>query len=71
MGKKISTFFHKDGKKFAEVHLETRDEHFYVKFYEGDGRLIETRDFPDKSLHYVTDAVENWCDGILLLDKTR
>lgn len=68
MGKKISTYFHNDGKKFAEVHLETRDEHFYVKFFDGDGRLIEMRDFPNKSLRYVTDAVENWCDGILLLD---
>lgn len=67
MGKKLNTFFHTDGKKFAEIHLESRDEYFYVKFFEGDGRLIETRHFEGKSLHYVSDAVENWCANILLL----
>ena len=71
MGKKLKTYFHNDGKKFAEIHLETKDEHFYIKFFEGDGRLIEIVAYPGKSMHYVRDAADNWCDGILKLDSER
>jgi hypothetical protein len=67
MGKKLNTHFHNDGKKFAEVHLETRDEFFYVKFFENDGRLIETRQFEGKTLGEVNDVVESWCNNVLLL----
>ena len=68
MGKRIKTLFHNDGKKFAEIHLEVKDEHFYVKFFENDGRLIKSIDYPGKPLRFVTDAVENWCDGSVTLD---
>lgn len=68
MGKKINTHIHQDGKKYAEVHLEPRDEYFYVKFFNENGQLLETRHFEGKSIHYVNDAVENWCTNILLLE---
>lgn len=44
------------------------DTTLVVDFYEND-RLVETRQFPNKSRYYVESAAENWNNGIIKNDK--
>ena len=40
------------------------DTMFVVDFYE-DEKKIETREFPNKSIHYAESAARNWDEGII------
>jgi hypothetical protein len=44
------------------------DTMFVVDFYEDEER-IETREFPNKSIHYAESAARNWDAGIIENDK--
>tara|TARA_Y100000389_G_C17441482_1_gene508848 strand:+ start:1831 stop:2028 length:198 start_codon:yes stop_codon:yes gene_type:complete len=44
------------------------DTAFVVEFYENE-HLVETRMFPNKSIHYVEDAARNWDNGVIKNDK--
>lgn len=41
---------------------------YVVDMYE-NGKLIETRELPGKSIHYVNDVAENWDKGVIKNDK--
>jgi hypothetical protein len=62
--KVISKFWDPDHIKMAVVHVDTKTCAYFVEFYI-DEKLIETRDFPNKSLYFVEDAAENYTMGIL------
>jgi len=68
MGKKLGT--HKrDNDNYCEIHIDTKDEVLYVKYFE-NGRMSEKVEYPDKDLSSVRKLAENWCDndsGALLL----
>lgn len=64
MGKKVSTVYSDNEKGWVEIHLDSKNEMFYIKYFDESGRHFFTEDFPDKSLQYVEDAAENWATGI-------
>ena len=69
MGKKMSTHTaHPEDRGYCEVHFDFKDEYAYIKYFGADGRCFYTEDFPNKSIHYVNDAAENWCVGIKKLE---
>jgi hypothetical protein len=45
----------------------TDDENYYVVDLYEDGRLVQIRELPGKSIHYAEDVVENWETGIIQL----
>lgn len=68
MGKKINTVYSDTGKGWCEIHLDSKNESFYIKYFDEWGRHFFTEDFPDKALTYVQDAAENWSVGIKRLE---
>jgi len=71
MGKKLSTYYAEPNPPdngCAEVHVDFRHESLYIKYYDDQGKLFFTEEFPGKSLRYVEDAAENWALGIKKLD---
>ena len=66
MGKKLSTYYCGDDTngQFCEVHVDFKEERFYVKYFDEAGSLMQVEDLPNKTLRYVEDAAENWTLGI-------
>ncbi len=65
---KISTYHANDGRGRAEVHFDFKSELAYIQYFDDNGRLFFTEEFPNKSLRYVEDAAENWALGIKKLE---
>jgi hypothetical protein len=53
-----------DGKGWCQLFLNSKEEFFYIKYYNEVDKFIQDEEFPNKSLRYVEDAAENWCLGI-------
>jgi hypothetical protein len=68
MGKKISTYYADDNRGYAELHVDYKEEMFYLKYYDDNGKQFFTEEFPNKSMRYVEDAAENWAAGTKKLD---
>lgn len=51
-------------KAYIENGSSGPDTTYVVDFYE-DGSKVETKEFPNKSIHYVESAARNWDLGIL------
>ena len=68
MGKKISTYYPNVGKGWAEIHLDSKDESLYIKYFNEVGFVFHREEFPNKSMRYVEDAAENWALGIKKLE---
>jgi len=64
MGKKLTTYYTPDNKGHCEVYYDFKEELAYIKYYDQNGKMFFTEDFPNKSIHFVNDAAENWCSGI-------
>jgi len=69
MGKKISTYYCEQGKGHCEIHVDYKEEMFYIKYFDSNGKLFFTEDFPNKAMRYVEDAAENWTLGIKKLEE--
>jgi hypothetical protein len=70
MGKKLSTYYAEKGKGWCEIHLDSKNESLYIKYFDDEGRKFFVEDFPDKSMRYVEDAAENWALGIKKLEES-
>lgn len=68
MGKKLSTYHSDHDSGFAEIHIDMKNEHLYIKYFDNNGKLFFSEDFEGKSLRYVEDAAENWAVGIKKLN---
>lgn len=68
MGKRIKTVYPETGKGWCEIHLDVKDESLYIKYFNEGGVVFFTEDFPNKSMHYVQDAADNWAVGIKKLE---
>ena len=68
MGKKIKTVYPDQGKGWCEIHLDSKDELLYIKYFDEGGHRFFTEEFPNKSMHYVQDAADNWASGIKKLE---
>ena len=69
MGRKLSTYYSEIGKGYCEVHMDFKEEMAYIKYFDNNGKMFFTEDFPEKSIHYVNDEAENWCVGIKKLEN--
>lgn len=62
MGRKVLTYTtEKHG--YCEIHVDSKNEMFYIKYFDNTGRQFYTEDFPNKSLREVEEIAENWCLG--------
>ena len=68
MGKKLSTYYADNGKGHCEIHVDFKEEMFYIKYFDDSGKMFFTEDFTGKSHRYVEDAAENWALGIKKLE---
>lgn len=68
MGRKLSTYESEAGKGYCEVHMDFKEELAYIKYFDSNGKMFYTEEFPNKSIHYVNDAAENWASGIKKLN---
>jgi hypothetical protein len=66
MGNKISTFFAENNMGRAEVYHDHAAH--YIEYYDQNGNMFHTEQFPGRSIHYVEDAAENWTLGIKQLN---
>jgi len=64
MGKKLSTYWSDHGQGYCEIHVDFKEEMFYIKYFDDNKKLFFTEEFPNKSHRYVEDAAENWALGI-------
>lgn len=65
MGKKLSTYYSDQIEgQYCEVHVDYKDERFYIKYFDELGNLMQKELFPSNSLRYVEDAAENWALGL-------
>lgn len=68
MSKKISTYYADDNRGYCELHVDYKEEMFYLKYFDDHGKQFFTEEYPNKSMRYVEDAAENWALGIKKLD---
>jgi hypothetical protein len=68
MGRKVLTYLTNDNRGHCEIHVDAKNEVFYIKYFDSNGKQFYTEDFPNKSLRYVEDAAENWVLGIKKLE---
>lgn len=68
MGKKLSTHYSDFGKGKCEIHVDMKQEMFYIKYFDSNDKRFFTEDFTGKTLRYVEDAAENWALGIKKLE---
>lgn len=68
MGKYISSYYADDGRGYCELHVDFKEEMFYIKYFDDNGKKFFTEEFPNKSMRYVEDAAENWAAGIKKLE---
>ncbi len=55
-----------EGSYKANVHQEATC--YIVEYFKPTGEKFKTEDFSGKSIHFVSDAVENWISGIKTLN---
>jgi hypothetical protein len=48
--------------------VDYKEEMFYLKYFDNNGKQFFTEEFPNKSMRYVEDAAENWALGIKKLE---
>lgn len=71
MGKHISTYYSDDDRGYCELHVNYKEEMFYLKYFDDNGKQFFVEDFPNKSMRYVEDAAENWALGIKKLEENK
>lgn len=69
MGKHLSTYYADDNRGYCEMHVNFKEEMFYLKYFDENGKQFFTEEFPNKSMRYVEDAAENWALGIKKLEE--
>ena len=52
---------------YPKVASEIEADNFYIVDLIEDGRIVEVRELPGKSISYAEDLVENWESGIIQL----
>lgn len=69
MIRKISTYYADDNSGHCDVNLDLKTEMFFIEYFDTNGKMYFTEEFPNKSLRYVEDAGENWALGIKKLEE--
>lgn len=66
--RKISTYYSDEGKGYAEVWMDFKEEIAFIKYFDDNEIKFFEEDFPGKAIRYVEDAAENWALGIKKLE---
>ena len=69
MWKTISEHYSDDKSKKAIVNVDLKACYYFIDFYLND-IYTDSVAYPEKSIHFVEDAAENYTLGILNIDKT-
>lgn len=65
----ISTYFKENTQAArAEVMRNEAGQYYYIDYYDAGGNKFYTETFPEKSLHFVEDAAENWSNNMKVLN---
>jgi hypothetical protein len=62
--KPISEHYSEDKNKKAIVNVDLKACYYFIDFYL-EGLYVNSVSYPEKSIHYVEDAAENYVLGIL------
>jgi len=65
----LSEFYSDDKEKNAKIVFDANTQVYWVDYYK-EGKLLLSLPYVDKSIHYVQDAAENFCNGILNVPET-
>ena len=64
----ISTFFKENADSArAEVLRNEAGGYYCIDYFDAGGNKFFTEAFPNKSVHYVEDAAENWARNVKVL----
>jgi len=72
VGKKISTYWSDiEEGHYCEIHLNQREEYFYIKYFDADDKVYHREDTEHigKSIRWCNDAAENWALGYKKIGK--
>ena len=69
MWKTISEHYNDDRSKKAVVNVDLKACYYFIDFYLND-IYTDTIVYPEKSIHFVEDAADNYTLGILNVSKT-
>jgi hypothetical protein len=64
MIKHLSTYYSDNGEGQAEIYVDLEKDQFHITYVNAKGEQFFTEEFPDKSIHFLEDAAENWALGI-------
>ena len=64
MNRKLSVYESNDGLGYVEIWFDFKEECGRLEYYDDNGTMFFTEEFPNKSIHYLNDAAENWASGI-------
>ena len=53
-----------DDDGHCTINHDWKEEQFFIKYHDKNGKFLKEEYFPNKSLRYIEDAAENWCLGI-------
>ena len=59
MGQKLDTFSRNGQQDFCEVHVNPKEEIFYIKYFK-DQKLSETVEYPGESYASVKQKASEW-----------
>ena len=65
MGRKISTYYTDNDKGHCEVHMDFKNEYAYIKYFDNNGKLFHTEEYPNKTVAYVENIAEDWVLGVV------
>ena len=66
--RKISTYYSDEGKGYAEVWMDFKEEIAFIKYFDDNETKFFEEEFPGRAIGYVEDAAENWALGIKKLE---
>jgi hypothetical protein len=69
MWKPISEHYSGDKTKKAVININLKACYYFIDFY-ANNIYIDTVAYPEKSIHFVEDAAENYTLGILNVSET-
>jgi len=65
----LNEFYSDDNEKKAVILFDQNTQVYWVDYYK-EGKLLLSLPYCEKSLYYVQDAAENFCNGILNVPET-
>jgi len=65
----LNEFYSDDNEKKAVILFDQNTKVYWVDYYK-EGKLLLSLPYCDKNIHYVEEAAENFCNGILNVPET-